>query len=58
MQLNKMQLAGVNDDAIAEDYSLTRIGREPAREKVMARLAKMPMFASDNDKAMNMLTSR
>ena len=54
----RIQLAGVDDDAIAEDYALTRIGREPAREKVMARLAMMPFFASDNEKALNMLTSR
>jgi len=53
-----MKLAGVSDDAIAEDYSLTRIGREPARKLIMARLAKMPFFAADNEKALNMLTSR
>jgi hypothetical protein len=53
-----LKLAGVNDDTIAEDYALTRVGREPARETVLARLAKMPMFASNNERAMNMLTSR
>lgn len=53
-----LKLAGVDDDTVAEDYALTRVGREPARETVMARLAKMPMFASDNERAMNMLTSR
>lgn len=53
-----LQLAGVSDDAIAEDYSLTRVGREPMREKVMERLSQVPMFAADNEKALNMLTSR
>jgi hypothetical protein len=54
----RSQLAGVADDAIAEDYSLSRIGREPIREMVMERLSTIPMFATDNEKAMNMLTSR
>lgn len=53
-----LKLAGVDDDIVAEDYALTRVGREPAREMVMARLAKMPMFASNSEAAMNMLTSR
>ena len=52
------QLAGVDDDAISEDYSLTRIGREPIRDQVMERLSKVPLFAADNEKALNMLTSR
>ena len=43
---------------IAEDYALTRIGREPVRELVMARLAKIPMFSANNEAALNMLTSR
>lgn len=53
-----LKLAGVDDDTIAEDYALTRVGREPAREMVMARLARMPMFAANNEAALNMLTSR
>ncbi|GJE84293.1 tyrosine-protein phosphatase [Phanerochaete sordida] len=53
-----LKLAGVDDDTIAEDYALTRVGREPARETVMARLAKMPLFASDSEAALNMLSSR
>ena len=53
-----LKLAGVDDDAIAEDYALTRVGREPAREMVLARLAKMPIFAANNERALNMLTSR
>lgn len=53
-----MQLAGVSDSDIAEDYSLTRVGREPAREKVMARLTKEPLFASNKQAALNMFTSR
>lgn len=52
------QLAGVDDDMIAEDYALTRIGREPVRELVMARLAKIPLFSANNEAALNMLTSR
>lgn len=51
-------MAGVSDRDIAEDYSLTRVGREPAREKVMARLTKEPLFASNNEAALNMFTSR
>lgn len=53
-----LELAGVEDDIIADDYSLTRVGREPVREMVMARLAQIPMFAENNEKALNMLASR
>ena len=53
-----MQIAGVSDDSIAEDYALTRVGREPARQMVMARLAQMPMFASNTEAALNMFTCR
>ena len=56
--MNVTQLAGVSDHAIAEDYSLTRVGREPARAKVMERLTKEPLFASNNEAALNMFTSR
>ena len=53
-----MQLAGVNDEAVSRDYALTRVGREPAREMIMARLAKEPLFASNNEAALNMFTCR
>lgn len=53
-----LKLAGVDDDTIAEDYALTRVGREPARETVMARLSKIPLFAENSEAAVNMLTSR
>ncbi|GBE79887.1 protein-tyrosine phosphatase-like protein [Sparassis latifolia] len=53
-----LKLAGVVDQTIAEDYALTRVGREPDRPMVMARLAKIPFFASDRSKALNMLSSR
>ncbi|KAK7695400.1 hypothetical protein QCA50_000036 [Cerrena zonata] len=53
-----LKLAGVSDSDIAEDYSLTRVGREPSREKVMARLTKEPLFASNSEAALNMFTSR
>lgn len=43
---------------MADDYALTRVGREPARAKVMARLAKEPIFAANNEAALNMFTSR
>ena len=52
---------------MSRDYALTRIGREPAREMIMARLAKEPLFASNinnnnimtnNDAALNMFTCR
>lgn len=52
------QLAGVSDEDIAEDYALTRVGREPSRQKIMARLSKMPMFASNSEAAQNMFTCR
>lgn len=52
------QLAGVADEDIAHDYALTRIGREPAREMIMARLSKEPLFASNNEAALNMFTCR
>ncbi|KAH9947164.1 protein-tyrosine phosphatase-like protein [Amylocystis lapponica] len=53
-----LKLAGVGDTMVAEDYALTRVGREPARQKVMARLAKVPMFATNTEAALNMLSSR
>ncbi|KAG6910995.1 hypothetical protein DXG01_006049 [Tephrocybe rancida] len=53
-----LKLAGVNNTVIAEDYALTRVGREPAREKIMARLSKEPLFASNNEAALNMFTCR
>jgi len=43
---------------VSRDYALTRVGREPAREMIMARLAKEPIFASNNDAALNMFTCR
>ncbi|KAI0080790.1 hypothetical protein K474DRAFT_1636729 [Panus rudis PR-1116 ss-1] len=53
-----LKLVGVSDEDIAEDYALTRVGREPFRQKIMARLAKEPIFASNNEAALNMFTSR
>jgi len=53
-----LELAGVSHEAIAEDYALTRIGREPSREKIMARLSQEPLFASNNEAALNMFTCR
>jgi len=53
-----LSLAGVDDETIAVDYELTRIGREPDREKVLKRLAQEPIFADNKDAALNMLTSR
>lgn len=52
------KLAGVDNVAIANDYSLTRVGREPAREKIMERLSKEPLFASNNEAALIMFTCR
>lgn len=52
------QLAGVDDDTISRDYELTRVGREPVRDMIMARLAKEPIFVKDKDAALNMLSSR
>jgi hypothetical protein len=53
-----IQLAGVDDEFIANDYALTRIGREPIREIIMNRLAMEPLFASNNEAALNMFTCR
>ncbi|EAU84322.2 hypothetical protein CC1G_01318 [Coprinopsis cinerea okayama7 len=53
-----LKLAGVEDDLVAQDYALTRVGREPAREMIMKRLAKEPLFASNNEAALNMFTCR
>ncbi|TFK20369.1 hypothetical protein FA15DRAFT_599906 [Coprinopsis marcescibilis] len=53
-----LKLAGVEDELIAQDYALTRVGREPAREMIMARLSKEPLFASNNEAALNMFTCR
>ncbi|KAF9567361.1 hypothetical protein CPC08DRAFT_681195 [Agrocybe pediades] len=53
-----LKLAGVDDESICQDYALTRIGREPAREKIMQRLSKEPLFASNNEAALNMFTCR
>lgn len=53
-----LKLAGVDDESIADDYALSRIGREPVREMVMKRLAMEPIFASNNEAALNMFTCR
>ncbi|EIW76320.1 hypothetical protein CONPUDRAFT_43480, partial [Coniophora puteana RWD-64-598 SS2] len=53
-----LKLCGVSDDAIAHDYALTRVGREPDREKVLKRLSNEPRFASDSRAALRMLSSR
>ncbi|KAL4247084.1 Protein-tyrosine phosphatase-like protein [Abortiporus biennis] len=53
-----LKLAGVDNESIANDYALTRVGREPARQMVMARLSKEPLFASNNEAALNMFSSR
>ncbi|KAK7054142.1 protein-tyrosine phosphatase-like protein [Favolaschia claudopus] len=53
-----LKLAGVNNDAIAKDYALTRVGREPARAMIIERLSKEPLFASNNEAALNMFTCR
>ncbi len=52
------QLAGVDDETIARDYALTRVGREPAREMIMKRLSKVPYFATNTEAALNMFSSR
>ncbi|KAJ3776711.1 protein-tyrosine phosphatase-like protein [Lentinula raphanica] len=53
-----LKLAGVDNTNIAHDYSLTRVGREPARAKIMKRLRKEPLFASNNEAALVMFTCR
>lgn len=53
-----LQLAGADDKAIAEDYALTRVGREQNRQIIIARLSKEPLFASNNEAALNMFTCR
>ncbi|KAJ7639191.1 protein-tyrosine phosphatase-like protein [Roridomyces roridus] len=51
-----LKLAGVNNDLIAKDYALTRVGREPARAMIMSRLQKEPIFQSNNEAALNMFS--
>ncbi|KIY49482.1 hypothetical protein FISHEDRAFT_41583 [Fistulina hepatica ATCC 64428] len=53
-----LKLAGVDNDTIAHEYSLTRVGREPDREKIMQRLAQEPVFVRNNEAALNMFTCR
>ncbi|KAH7887384.1 protein-tyrosine phosphatase-like protein [Phlebopus sp. FC_14] len=53
-----LKLAGVDDHLICQDFSLTRIGREPDCEKVLRRLLKEPLFAGNAQLASRMLTSR
>ncbi|KAI6034580.1 protein-tyrosine phosphatase-like protein [Pisolithus microcarpus] len=53
-----LKLASVDDHYICHDYSLTRVGREPDREKVIKRLSTEPLFAANTDAALRMLTSR
>jgi hypothetical protein len=57
-KLTALQLAGVHDDCIALDYSLTRIGREAVREKILAQLRREPMFSEDNQPLLNMFQCR
>ena len=49
---------GVDDQTIAEDYALTRIGREPLRERVLYRLRKEPLFTSNHNALLNMFACR
>ncbi|KAH9850816.1 protein-tyrosine phosphatase-like protein [Lenzites betulinus] len=53
-----LKLAGVDDETIARDYALTRVGREPAREMIMKRLSNVPYFATNTEAALNMFSSR
>jgi len=53
-----LKLAGVDHEVIAKDYALTRIGREPARAMIIERLNKEPLFASNNEAALNMFSCR
>ncbi|KAJ7591611.1 protein-tyrosine phosphatase-like protein [Mycena floridula] len=53
-----LKLVGCRDEDIADDYALTRVGREPARALIMARLSQEAMFASNNEAALNMFTCR
>ncbi|KAJ8507374.1 hypothetical protein ONZ45_g10244 [Pleurotus djamor] len=52
------QILDHDNEAIAKDYALTRVGREPARPLIMARLAKEPLFATNSEAALNMFTCR
>jgi len=53
-----LKLAGVDNQLVAEEYALTRVGREPAREKIMARLRGEPLFASNSEAILNMFSCR
>ncbi|KAJ7587133.1 tyrosine phosphatase family-domain-containing protein [Mycena floridula] len=49
-----LKIAGVSDDDVAEDYALTRIGREPERFVMMERISK----ESDREAASAMFECR
>ena len=49
---------GASNEAIEQDYALTRVGREQNRQLIMARLSKEPLFASNSEAALNMFTCR
>jgi len=53
-----LKIAGIDNEEIAKDYALTRVGREPQRALIMARLSKEPIFQENNQAALNMLESR
>jgi protein tyrosine/serine phosphatase len=52
------KLAGASEEEIANDYALSRVGREPLRERSLLRLSMEPLFASNQEAALNMFSCR
>ena len=52
------KLAGASEEEIASDYALSRVGREPLRERSLLRLSMEPLFASNQEAALNMFSCR
>ncbi|KAK3337538.1 tyrosine phosphatase family-domain-containing protein [Cercophora scortea] len=53
-----LALCGVDDDAIAHDYSLTEIGLAPRKPEIIAHLMQTPALFGDRAKAERMVGSR
>lgn len=53
-----LKLAGVEDEVIANEYSLTDVGLAPLRELFVERLLKNPVLAGDEAGVRNMCSSK
>ncbi|KAJ7935404.1 protein-tyrosine phosphatase-like protein [Mycena leptocephala] len=53
-----LMLLGVDDADITNDYALTAVGLEPAREKFVARMQNIPVYRDNAQGAINMGSSK